>query len=207
MRFCTITPDRGDRPQFLDFCRHQLSRMTTKPSKSYFILDPPKNNRPDLTYRIRKGIKMAKADGFDKVFIIESDDYYPKDYFEKMDFSGQFVGCSKTVYYNLRNHSWNEFDHPKRSSLFNTGFLISALKSFSWPPDDHLFLDLLIWQYAQKRDFKLLDYPVGVGIKHNVGKVGGIGHRIKMPNEDLEWEYLKQRVDTEAFTFYKTVKL
>ena len=207
VKFCTITPDRGDRPQFLNFCRHQLDRMTVKPDKSYFILDEPKNSRPDLTWRIKLGLHMAERDGFDVVYIIESDDYYPADYFEKMDIDDfDFIGCSKTVYYNLRNRTWNEFTHPKRSSLFNTGFRISAIKDFMWPSNDHLFLDILLWQHAQRKHWKLLGDPVGLGIKHNIGKVGGIGHKLTMPNQD-DWKYLEGKVDSEAFEFYKQLKL
>ena len=208
MRFCTITPDRGDRPQFLDFCRHQLERMEVKPDKSYFILDEPKNSRPDLTWRLKLGLHMAERDGFDICYIIESDDYYPKDYFEKMYLHDgeDFIGCSKTVYYNLRNQTWNEFSHEKRSSLFNTGFRISALKGFDWPANDHLFVDIMLWKHAMKHNHYLYDEAVGVGIKHNVGKVGGIGHKLTMPNQD-DWQYLKDKVDPEAFMFYKSLHL
>lgn len=181
--------------------------MTVKPTKSYFILDEPKNSKADLTWRIKLGLFMAERDGFDICYIIESDDYYPPDYFEKMEIGCyDFVGTSKTIYYNLRNKTWNEFTHDKRSSLFNTALRISAMKDFSWPPNDHLFLDILIWKHAQKKKFLLLDEPVGVGIKHNVGKVGGIGHKITMPNQD-DWAYLANKVDSEALIFYKSLKL
>lgn len=207
MKFCTITPDRGDRPQFLNFCRHQLDRMTVKPDHSYFILDEPKNSKADLTWRIKLGLFMAERDGFDIAYIIESDDYYPADYFEKMDIGeNDFIGCSKTIYYNLRNRTWNEFEHEKRSSLFNTGFRISALKDFGWPSNDHLFLDILIWKHAQRKKALLLDEAVGVGIKHNIGKVGGIGHKLTMPNVD-DWKYLADKVDQEALIFYKSLNL
>ena len=179
--------------------------MTVKPDKSYFILDEPKNSKADLTWRIKLGLFMAERDGFDVCYIIESDDYYPPDYFETMDIGdNDFIGTSKTVYYNLRNTTWNEFTHEKRSSLFNTGLRISALKGFEWPSDDHLFLDIMIWKHALKKNYLLLSEPVGVGIKHNIGKVGGIGHKLTMPNKD-DWKYLEAKVDAEALEFYKSL--
>lgn len=207
MKFCTITPDRGDRPQFLNFCRHQLDRMTVKPDKSYFILDEPKNSRPDLTWRIKLGLFMAERDGFDTAYIIESDDYYPPDYFDTMVINDDidFIGSQRSIYYNLRNKTYNEFVHPKRSSLYNTAFRISAMKDFNWPSNDHLFLDIMIWQHAQKKRYRLIDEPIGVGIKHNIGKVGGIGHKLTMPNVD-DWKYLSDKVDSEALEFYKSFK-
>jgi hypothetical protein len=64
----------------------------------------------------------------------------------------------------------------------------------------------MIWKHAMRKNYTLLNDPVGVGIKHNVGKVGGIGHKLTMPNQD-DWEYLAGKVDSEALIFYKTVKL
>lgn len=209
-KFCAIVPDRGDRPELMSFCRHQLERMTVKPDKVYFIDYPPKNNRKDLVPRIKKGIELAKADGFEYCYIVESDDWYPSDYFEKFSFGdAHFIGCERTACYNLRNNTWEVISHIQRSSLFNTGFSIKALEGFRFPDDDQIFLDLRIWKYAVKsRHFAIKmhnQYPIS--IKHNIGLVGGKGHRITYANSDPDRSYLKSIVDSEAYAFYQTLKV
>lgn len=205
MGFCTITTTRGDRPQFLAFCKRQLSRMTVKPDKSYFIDYPPKSEDVDLIPRVREGIKQAKADGFDEVFIVEDDDHYPADYFEKMKLRGNdFIGCLQTVYYHVKDRRYQIMPHSARSSLFMTGFRISALEDFNWPSKTTPYLDVALWNHAQryKRFFTL---PGAVGIKHGIGLCGGKGHWRQLKNVDPDMEWLQRHVDSEAFEFYKSL--
>ncbi len=205
MTFCTITPTRSDRPQFLNFCKHQLSRMNTKPSKSYFIDHPPKNGEVDLVSRVQEGIKLSKADGFDLVFIIEDDDYYKADYFDNIP-DADFIGEQSTTYYSLRNNTWQTMEHQGRSSLFTTGFKISALEGFNWPKQTEKFLDISLWNHAQRKK-RAWRNTGAIGIKHNVGLCGGIGHRLVMKKSDPQREWLKDNVDLESWTFYQSLKL
>lgn len=202
MEFCTITPSRGDRGQFLEFCKHQLSRMNTKPDKSYFIETTPTNDSCDLVKRVKLGVQLAKQDGFDLCFIVEDDDQYPKDYFDNIP-DAPFIGSETTTYYNLRNNTYQEFNHPRRSSLFTTGFKISALGGFNWPPDDYPNLDMRLWS-QRKGKFRQTN---AIGIKHGIGKLGGRGHAMTMKYSDTDLEWLKSKVDTESFTFYKSLNL
>ena len=210
--FCTITPSRGDRPELLEFCKHQLSRMTIKPDKSYFIDHKAHDDKPDLTMRVRMGVEAARADGFNTCYIIEDDDYYPPNFFENfwLDEDYDFVGSVKTLYYNIKNQTWREQYHRLRSSLFQTGFRISALDQFPWPDNETVFLDLHLWQWLTSRNgkehfFNLKQQPQAIGIKHGMGKCLGIGHRIKMENQDQEWSWLKSHVDSEAYAFYRSL--
>lgn len=203
--FCTITPTRGDRPQFLEFCKHQLSRMTVKPDRSYFIDYLPTGKDVDLIHRIREGVGQAAHDGFNEVFIIEDDDFYPADYFERMQLGdNDFIGCLQTVYYHIKDRRFQVMPHSVRSSLFMTGFRISALKDFNWPERTSPYLDISLWNHAQryKRFFTL---PGAIGIKHGIGLCGGKGHWKTLKNADPDMEWLKGHVDTEAFTFYSTL--
>ncbi len=210
--FCTITPTRVDRPAFLEFCKYQLSRMTVKPDKSYFIDYPPISSSFDLVPRIRLGIEQAKNDGFDLVFIIEEDDWYGSNYFDNIP-DVDFIGQDSSHYYNLRNNTHQEFSHPKRSSLFTTGFKISALAfGYQFPPHEYINLDVHLWSKAPKgwganRGSIAMRKTGAIGIKHGIGKCGGRGHKMVMNNKDLNWEWLKSNVDQEAFIFYKTLKL
>lgn len=207
--FATLTVDRGDRPQFFDFCMHQISRFTTQPKHTIIVNEPPTSNATDLTKRMRMGIVAARNLGIDLVYVIESDDYYPKDYIEKLHTGVKydFIGSQKSLYYNLQNKTYNTFDHPNRSSLFCTAFRISALEKFVWPPDDTIFLDLILWKHAMDGGNTLLfDDPKSIGIKHGIGKRAGSGHRMEMPHKDsMDMSFLRSKVDQEAYAFYRSL--
>jgi hypothetical protein len=181
--------------------------MHVKPDHSYFIDYPPTGTDFDLVARVRKGIEQAKADGFERCFIVEDDDHYPADYFLIMP-EADFYGDDHTIYYHLGNRTWQEWSHPRRASLFTTGFKISSLNDFQWIHDNERFLDISLWNYAVKEKKPVFwRQSKAVGIKHGIGLCGGRGHvqRNKYQDQDLSW--LKAHVDTEAFTFYSTLKL
>lgn len=209
MEFATITPSKGDRPELLEFCRHQLQRMTLKPSKSYFIINQT-SKYPDLVERVKTGIKRALQDGFEFVYIIEDDDYYNPTYFEQMQPKEDdcFVGSDRTTYYSLRNNTWQTMQHTGRSSLYNTGFNLTCSKYFDWPDDNAKFLDIKMWEFAMQKGLKKRFIPNGsIGIKHGIGQVLGKGHDMVMPNKDEYREWLKKNVDPEAFMFYSQLKV
>jgi hypothetical protein len=205
MAFATITATRNERPKFLAFCKYQLSRMNTKPDKSYFIDYPAIDGKVDLVLRIKKGIELAKADGFELVFIVEDDDFYSKNYFDNIP-DADFIGEPETFYYNLRNNTYQVFDHPKRSSLFTTGFKISAIEDFRWPHDEYKNLDVALWAHNQKKQIAWRSTGA-IGIKHGQGLCGGNGHKWNMKNKDKDWEWLSEHCDPESYAFYKTLEL
>lgn len=203
-KFCAIIPDRGDRPELTKFCLQQLDRMKVKPEKVYHINHRPDTERFDLISRVHKGISIARAEGFDWCFIIENDDSYPANYFERflpfMD-KNDFLGDEASTYYNLRNLTYRTFEHRYRSSLFTTAFKISALNNFDWPSDHSPFLDLDIWKYARfKRRFFIK--TGAIGMKHQMGLCGGKGHQMRMQNIDTDLAWLQDHVDEMSFEFY-----
>lgn len=210
MNYCTITPDRGDRGELFEFCIKQLTKINGGyPKNAYIMNERPVSAEIDLVPRVRKGIELAKKDGFEFVFIIESDDYYIKDYFNSFgDLHGvDFVGYNDTVYYNIRTRSYETLTHPGRSSLFCTGFRIDALDRFDWGriKDNDKFLDVKLWEYCMRygKSHRLLTDNPCLGIKgHGIGKVAGKGHVKPLPNHDKDLSFLKSRVDEEAFMFY-----
>lgn len=210
MKFCTITPTRNDRPEFDEFCKFQISRFNTKPDYSYFIDYSPKEKTKDLTQRVRFGIELARKDGFERVYIIENDDWYSQSYFDK-ERSASFTGYSETFYYNIMTERYTKLFHQDHSCLFNIGFDISALEGFLWPPDKEPYLDLALWKQARKKRrervlMKLSDMPECIGIKHGIGLSGGKGHRMKLKKVDPGMQWLKQRIDSDSFEFYKSLK-
>lgn len=205
--FATLTVDRGDREPLLSFCRHQIDRFVRQPKHKIFVTEPPTTDRVDLVPRIKKGITVAKGLGIDIIYIIESDDNYPKHYIGTHWIgSYDFIGSTKSIYYNIRNKSYAVHSHPKHSSLYCTAFRISALEGFVWPDDSEPFLDISLWRHAIKRgNYHLTDEPRGVGIKHGIGKCAGNGHKAHYQDVDKDDEMLKKLVDREAYAFYKSL--
>lgn len=206
MNFAAIIPDRGDRPEFLQQCMKQIRRFTLQPTEVYAVSYPPSSDKVDLVQRVRAGISLASKNGIDIVFIIENDDFYPEDYFDRFApfFPNyEFFGDDHTTYYNLKNKTYRTWHHPFRSSLFTTGFKISALNLFEWPPDDYPFLDIRLWEYAKRRKKKFIDSGA-VGIKHGVGKTGGKGHYMRFTDVDVDLKFLKSRVNG-SIDFYENM--
>lgn len=182
--------------------------MNTKPSHAYFIDYPPKSDGVDLVPRIKTGIEFAKRDGFDLVMIVENDDFYNKNYFDNLP-DTDFIGEEKTTYYNLKNKTYQDWRHPRRASLFTTGFKISALQGFDWPTDNERFLDLSLWNYGSQNKKKTIGWREtgAIGIKHGIGLCGGRGHMQRNKYYDQDGEWLKANVDSEALAFYKSLTL
>lgn len=207
-RFATITPTR-DRPQLLKFCRQQLAMQNFEPDLKVFVDLKPENELPDITKRVKFGVDRAREEGIDMVIIVEDDDAIPYNHLETMYrglINNDFVGYQDTIYYHIKNRTWMGSNHPKHSSLFCTGFRISALDKFCWPADHHVFLDVKLWEYArdQWKKVKLLTQNPATGIKgHGIGKTGGKAHKWTMENKDPEMQYLKSRVEPYQYEFYK----
>lgn len=201
-KFAIITPDRQDRPMLMNKLVELLAGY------EHLRIDfPPTDDKFDLTKRVRIGVYIAKQKGFDKVYIMENDDYYPDNYFEKMAFNGDFVGCEESIYYNIKNKTYQSFHHPRRSSLFCTGFRISALDNFDWPSDDHLWLDIMLWKYAYQNNkvVTMVSEPPALGIKgHGQGKAGGKGHTMMLKNQDKDLSFLRSKVG-DSLPFYMSL--
>lgn len=206
MKFAAIIPDRGDRKELTDQCFRQLGRMTVKPDKVYHINYHPESEGYDLKTRLHQGYLRAKEDGIDWVLIVENDDMYNADYFEKflpyMD-KYDFIGQATTIYYHLRARVWREQNHVHRSSLFTTAFRVSAMDHFDWAKAAMVFIDLDIWKFARKKGNCKFIQTGAIGMKHSQGLCAGIGHRMTTGNQDPEMIWLKERTDKMSFEFYK----
>lgn len=178
--------------------------MSTQPEKLYHINYSPTTSGFDLVDRIFVGTCKAKADGLDWCFVIENDDFYPFNYFDRflpyID-KYDFLGEDKTTYYNLQNKTYRTFDHPYRSSLFTSAFKISALNNFEWPANDKAFLDIELWKYARHKRRKFIETGA-IGIKHGLGLCGGKGHKMRLKFEDTGQVYLRQHTDEIGYEFY-----
>jgi len=215
MNYCIIIPDRGDRPTLLNFCYDQIRKMQIDNWNVFTMSRPTINNSVDIVPRVREGVVYSKDQKYDEytwAFIIENDDFYPATYIKNLihyteDYD--FIGYQNTTYYNIKTRRYQRMEHETHSSLFCTGFRISALDDFQWPPDDNPFLDIALWKHAkQKHRWKLLreENPC-VGIKgHGMGKMGGKGHRLELNRADPDMKWFRAKLnDEKAFEFYKSI--
>jgi hypothetical protein len=210
IKVAAIIPNRGEERKLFYYYQEQRARNMGF-DKVYLINYPPKNNDFDLFERIATGVAMAKADGIDYVSIIESDDHYDLGYLDeiKKHIEGNdIIGINRTTYYHLFSTGYKVMLHPGRSSMFCTSFRTDLFSKF--PTAGAPYHDLSIWKFVQERGiaFRLLDKDIALGIKHGgiFGKVGGGGHFMEYPATDPKLQWLKQRVDAEAFTFYTELK-
>jgi hypothetical protein len=209
MSVALLTTSRGDRPKMLEHCRAQVRRFTTDYDLHIVIDNHPKGKGFDLTERVYTGYKIAKEAGIDWIVIVEDDDFYPADYLHKVMMNSDksdFIGCEFTFYNNVKLRTWERLYHPNRSSLFTTAFRVSAMEGFRWDIAHKLFLDIDIWQYAKRHNFRRTFTDAGaVGIKgHGEGMSGGKGHSMKLKNQDPDLKWLSSKVDKESLEFYKS---
>lgn len=207
----TLTIDRGDRPQFLEFCKQQLNNQTLQPDVKLIFDEKPKSSLPDLTYRYRKGFEKLFNEGCEVVFCIENDDAYSNKYIETMynawlkHGKPDIIGINSTIYYHIFSQKHSELEHKGHSSMMSTGFT-KAVLDVQWPSDDHIFLDLWLWR-RMKGVLLTIKEPICVGIKHDIGLCGGKAHD---PNwgklQDNNFSYLSTKIDSESLEFYKNVR-
>lgn len=208
-----LTPDRGDRATLFAHCRRQVSlfEQNGHKVKHWLLNEEPRTDKPDLTARIQRGYNLVKEEGneWDWIFIVENDDNYPVDYLTRLmpyfaDYD--FIGSDRTIYYNIRNRTWEQSHHPNHSSLFCTAFKVSAMEKFKWHMAHPVFLDLDIWKYARRFRRKFIDTGA-IGIKgHGQGLCGGKGHVQKFNNADPDLSWLRANTG-DSFPFYESLKV
>ncbi len=216
-RICLITPDRNDRPKFLEHCKWQMLNQTIRAGAHFIINDPAIEGVVDIVPRIRKGIDVAKKGGFQFCFIIENDDYYPDWYLEKMtrcfDRGADLVGIQETTIYSLQLPGYRCSSHPGRSSLFCTAFRISALDNYVWPEDTLLYFDMHLWKHTCNKQF-INPFFQPTGIKHGEGFCPGNFHNgisngkpMTKFTIDTNHSWLRRKVRTQSFLFYTRLNL
>lgn len=207
MKIACIICDHGGREELINFARRQIAKQTIQPYAIYHIgtnLIKP-NGSIDLVARLKMAYEMAKKDRVDFLLVWE-DDFYGTDYIQRfmpyMNFD--FVGQDYTYYYQLKQRAWARFDHKYRSSLFTTGFKVSALNNWDWNKlrSDLAMVDIKLWEYAKRRTKAFIDTGA-IGIKSGIGHCAGKGHIIQMHNKDSEMLWLKDKVNEDAFEFYQ----
>lgn len=205
MKIAALIPDRGDRPEFIEHCLKQVSNMGF--DEVIHVNYKPVSIDFDLKDRIYRGYKEAIEKKVDWVFVVENDDFYPKDYVSKfrpyLD-NCEFIGDETTIYYHLKTRLYKKMVHHNRSSLFTTAFKVSAMATFDWKSAKMVYFDMDLWKFASKRKRAFI-HTGAIGIKHSQGLCGGIGHKMQNGINDGNLNWLQSNVSKESFEFYKSL--
>lgn len=224
-----ITPT-GNRPLALSRCIYYMMRQTHQ-FNQWIIVDDGHENFPQtfpetsIKY-IRSEFNKNKAKSlsgnlikacqhikYDKIFIIEDDDWYSPRYLEKSierfsNSQSRVIGEKFSVYYNVRSRSYRTCRNDKQSSLFQTAFrsdFLCKFKKYCEVNRRSAFIDKRIWNHCRENNipYSLFnDEKLSIGIKGLPGRNGiGIGHRMDTRN-DSSWKRLIQLIGKDDAQFY-----
>lgn len=199
-----VIPDRGDRPKMLANCLRQM-KAQTMPHEVILIDDKPEDERPDITWRYKKGYEQAQ--GAELICFVESDDWYDKNYLYTLyscwvsERKPDILGIDYTYYYHLGLRKYFKYGHIGRASMMNTA--IKPGLNIRWPHDNYRFVDMELWRQIKGVTFAP-DKPISIGMKgHGEGLTGGTGHNDRM------WRYteddngfLESTLDKESYEFF-----
>lgn len=244
IKVAVIVPDRNDRPDFLKNCIRMIEAQTRKPEIFEIVNYEAECNDCDITTRYKIGYANVSRAGADCVLFMENDDWYSDRYIEFMVSEwvskGQpnLLGHQYTIYYHLGLRKVSVFHHMHRSSAMNT--LIKAGESFGWGSPKNPYTDSYLWtnvykNYNWSRVTVTPPKLICLGMKHNVGKVGGEFHSTGLDrfkrnsdvtppsllmkslgnawweyskvklNGDQSLDYLRRNIDEDSFDFYSKI--
>lgn len=208
MKIGIIVPDRNDRPLFLENCLRLIKNQTLQPTIIEVINYEPESDNVDITQRYRLGYEKLRNKGLDIIALMENDEWYSPEYLEIMvngwvkHGKPEIFGTNYTVYYHIKLFSYFTMHHLTRSSAMST--LITPDLDIKWCVDEQPYTDIWLWKQLQGVTFSPPKI-ICLGIKHGVGKCGGMAHVDKLHRyvgNDTNKDYLRSVVDNESFNFY-----
>ncbi len=206
MKVGIIIPDRGDRPKLLANSLRMLAAQTLQFHYIALVDDKPISDKPDITWRYRKGYDILRKKGLDIIAFWENDDWYSPDYLRYMTDKWlehgkpDLFGTNHTIYYNIKIKAYFEMLHDQRSAAMNT--LIKPDMNFEWCPDYESFTDLYLYRTLNYKVFKP-DKLYSLGIKHGIGKLGGRSHIDRLYRYKFKDNgFLKKTLDPISYEFY-----
>lgn len=222
--FTVITPT-GDRQRVFQLCQLFMDRQTVKPNQWIIIDDgvvptiPPtfdfvkyirrvvKSHEPKHTLSVQM-LEALKYVANDIIFIMEDDDYYFSNYFEKMLtlFNTdpplvELVGQGQAFYYNFYFQKYHTHNNIYHASWCQTGFrrtLIPTINVLCRKSTDS-FIDMRVWKCPVKKFLLLNSLPLCIGMKGLPGRAGiGSGHtRVKSFLCDTDFQYIKKFIGND----------
>jgi hypothetical protein len=232
--FTVITPT-GDRPQCFELCKKFIQRQSVLPSQ-WIVIDDGKTpmrltneKMPFLTYIRREPqktdpkhtlasqmLEALKYVKYDKIFMMEDDDWYCSTYFEQM--LGFFskpnqpiiVGQGQTIYYHIPQRKYFVHGNLEHSSWCQTGFrayCIDEIKRLCnmCISENYPYIDMRLWKWQVPKFLLLNSSPICIGIKGMPGRMGAVGSHRHTTNFTLDsnFQYLRQYVGNDIELYRK----
>lgn len=213
MKIGVVTPDRNDRPKFLERCKYYVKRQTVKVDFHEIVNYPQKTFPIDITERYMIGLNNLK-DKCDVILFMENDDYYAPHYVERMiqrwkEFgSPELFGIGETYFYHIGSqHYWHR-EHTERACAYSTMIRADAVHKINHSTYDRLLFDMGVWRQFQGPTC-LVTPPITIGIKHGFGVCGAAGHNAwfydKDPrsHKDSHYKWLTAQIGEEDAEWYR----
>lgn len=222
-----ITPS-GERPVCIERCKYYIERQTyTGPlqwiisddSNRHYNVSVPSNihffNHNKRTYPGNKSdsfrgniITSLPFIMFDKIIIIEDDDWYSPNYIKLYHdrlLNWELVGEGPARYYDVAHCYYRILGNTKRASFCQTALQSKIIdKLFVSCHRDSAFVDTRLWNKHCNKKFVFQDKSHCIGIKNMPGRKGiGMGHRMKHGSKDKEWRILESWIGKEDAEYYK----
>lgn len=230
----TLLTPTGDRPLAFSLCYRYITAQTVKLPIQWVIADDGLNHLDLSQYtfpsnievcHLKRGSIRDKAKSitgnvssglfqvkYNKVAIIEDDDYYRPDYLETLLFrleNVELVGEGNSRYYNIECNKFRINSNLEHASLFQTALRSSSLEHLwvSCLKRDSAFIDCRLWNKTSIRKRIFVDKITSIGIKGLPGRPGiGAGHRPSKFShsfqKDKDWKTLKNWIGEEATKVY-----
>jgi hypothetical protein len=188
-----ITPT-GDRREAFRLCEHWMKRQTYRGPRQWIVVDDghapiktsqgqtyirrqPRANDPRHTLCANMRLALPHVE-YDRVLIIEDDDYYPPSYIERMlqwmD-GADLVGEVGATYYFVKTSQYRIFTEHIHASFCRSGFTRAVLPLVrQLAASDDWRLDLRLWEAwtGTKYLYRSDRHDMSISMKGMPGRVG-----------------------------------
>ena len=230
-RFAVVTPT-GDRHQLFDICKKWVFRQSILPAQWLVVddgtepLDGATTAGLDYVRRVPQAgeprhtlvLNMLEAlqhIKYEKVVVIEDDDWYHPRYFETMlELLNHWdlTGLGRSIYYHFPNRLYRKLNNRRNASLCQTAFrsdVIPTLRAICQSTRSYT-IDLMLWRQYKSLKKVLLNKPtLCVGMKGLPGRRGlASGHRTKSRGyrEDPNYEFLERIIGNDLQIYVDLVR-
>lgn len=215
-----LTPTRSnERAKLLDHAKLQMAHQTLQPDIVLLADYEPESDKKDITQRYRRGFEnLFNEENCTVVICWEDDDYYKRNYIETIvklwdaHKRPTMFGYDNSYYYNINDQKWFNVRHPGRSSMMNTLVTKDVIKDKWNFPDDDPWTDFRLWTTIKNVKAIKHDLVSCIGIKHNIGMVGGNNHETIYQNaskkdiiDDEGMMWLERQTDNKSISLYRSL--
>lgn len=229
--FAVLTPT-GDRQKLFNQCQKYLLRQTILP-KQWLVIDDGYKKLNKLSANIDYYARERTEEGhtlrfnilhaldkikYDKVIIMEDDDWYHPEYLEFMlnglqdtDLFG--YGCG--IYYHVKLHCYVIFKNHHNAAFCATGFtsqVFDKLKEVCFNPETNWSVDIQIWRkYINKKQIIPTDKNniYVLGMKGLPSRRPGLTHSHKETGhpwtQDPDYEFLYKTIGDDIDFYQKLI--